>query len=337
MTEANSTTDLDIGTPTAPASFMVSARAFASEEQARSLAGAVGESVRLLSCNFDLSGLDGVTVAYDYPQALLDLDRGYQSKHQLTSSDGLAVGVAMTPSVLRAGALKSHIVFNAAFVAGIEDAKHENYRFALHLIAHECAHAEITRKFDAAFPGVLLRQSHADSRTHYRWDCILACWDEYAATRLSAEFGEDPTDGYERTFLGHLAQARNVANDRIKAYRIHHKLDQVLAEVYSEYGNLLKFAAYHLGNLDGHGVDPGDRPETAAALREHWFAPYFELLHTRCRAIAEGYGRWNDMRSFDLIGDLLEDVLAAGGLHFSQTPDGRLQVNIPFTAETMPG
>lgn len=337
MTEATSPTEPKIGAPTAPDSFVVSARAFTSEEKAHSLAGAIGECIRLLSCHFDLSRLDGVTVAHDYPQALLDLDRGYQTTYRLTPSGGHTVGVAMTPSVLRADALKSHIVLNAPFVDGIEDAKHEHFPLAMHLIAHECAHVEITQKFDAAFPGVLLRQSHADCRAHYRWDCILACWDEYAATRLSARFGEDPTDGYEETFLKHLTQARDVANDRIKAYRTHGELDQVLAEVYDEYGRLLKFAAYHVGNLDGHGVAPQDRPETAAALQGHWFAPYFELLHARCRAIAASYGRWEDTQSFDLIGDLLEEVLAVGGLQFAYMPDGRLRIDIPFTPETIPG
>lgn len=336
MAEPNSAEGQCLGEPTAPTSFAVCARGFDTEEWARRLGGSVGECVRLLSRHFDLSRLDGVTVAYDYPQALKDLDRGYHSSHQLTPSDGNAVGVAMTPSVLRAGTLKSHIVLNAPYIVGIDDAEHEDFALALHLIAHECAHVEITHKFDTAFPGVLLRSTHADIRTRYRWDCIHACWDEYAATRLSAWLGEDPTAGYEETFLKHLAQARDIANARIRAYRIYGNLDQVLAAVYAEYGRLLKFSAYYVGSLDGHGVSPQDRPETVDALKEHWFAPYFEQLHERCRAIAGGYGRWNDRQCFELIGDLLEGVLAAGGLHFSYASDGRFRIDIPFTAETMP-
>lgn len=110
----------------------------------------------------------------------------------------------------------------------------------------------------------------------------------------------------------------------------------ILAEIYGEYGQLLKFAAYHIGNLDGHGIAPQDRPATAAALQGHWFAPYFELLHSRCRGAAENYGKWEDRKSFDLIGDLLEEVLAFGGIHFQYMSDGRLRIDIPFTAETMP-
>ena len=161
----------------------------------------VGTCIRELSRQFDLSRLDGVTVAYDYAQALLDLDRGYETNFRLTPSDTHVVGIAMTPSVIRDGTLKSHVLLNAAYMAPLEDFKHEHFGFVLHTISHECAHVEVTHKFDAAFPGFLLRTAHADARIGYRWQIILACWDEYAATLLSAGFGAEPTEGYEDTFL----------------------------------------------------------------------------------------------------------------------------------------
>lgn len=72
--------------------------------------------------------------------------------HQPTPSEGHAIGIAMSPSVLRDGALKSHILLNAHYVATIHDPEHENFDLALHTIAHECVHVEITTKFDTAFP-----------------------------------------------------------------------------------------------------------------------------------------------------------------------------------------
>jgi hypothetical protein len=61
------------------------------------------------SCLIDLSRLDGVTIAADYGAALSDLDRGYETKGTLTATSDQATGVAMTPCVIRAGVLKSHI------------------------------------------------------------------------------------------------------------------------------------------------------------------------------------------------------------------------------------
>ena len=152
----------------APDSFGISARAFDREDRAEELGSLVGTCVRELSRHFDLSRLDGVTVAYACAQALLDLDRGYQTTVRLTASDTHVVGIAMTLSVIRDGTLKSHVVLNAAFLAPLEDSEHEHFAPALHTIAHECAHVEITHKLDSAFPGFLVRTLQADARIGYR-------------------------------------------------------------------------------------------------------------------------------------------------------------------------
>lgn len=321
---------------TAPDSFTISARAFDSEERAQQLGSLIGACIRELSRQFDLSRLDGVTVAYDYAQALLDLDRGYETNFRLTPSDTHVVGIAMTPSVIREGTLKSHVLLNAAYMAPLEDFNHEHFGFVLHTISHECAHVEVTHKFDAAFPGFLLRTAHPDARIGYRWQIILACWDEYAATMLSAGFGAEPTEGYEDTFLKSLQETRQQANDCIKAYRVHANIDRILGEVYVAYGDLMKFTAYHLGNLRGLGRDLSDMPRTVEALNGHWFAPYFTRLGEALEEIAKDYGKWTDKSSFEVVGDLADELLARGGIHYKSRPDGRLYIDIPFTPETMP-
>jgi hypothetical protein len=321
---------------TAPDHFNIACRGFAEEDVARKIGTAVGEWVRGFGHRFDLSRLDGVTVAFDYPQALAELDRGYETTFRLTPSDGNAIGVAMTPSVMRDGVIKSHIVLNAGYVMGIESPEHPSHQFAIHLIAHECAHVEITQKFDAAFPGRLLRPVVADIWERARAEVSSAVWDEFAATCLSAPFGEDPTDGYEETFITSLEAARTNANNAIIAYRTRDGLDQVVADVYGTYGNLLKFAAYHLGNLAGRDVVWKDRPRTTAALDGHWFEPYFERLDKACKDVAEGYGRWTSLDAFSPIADIADEIVAAGGLHFSRDDRGRVRVDIPFTYETMP-
>jgi hypothetical protein len=221
-------------------------------------------------------------------------------------------------------------------MAPLEDFKHEHFGFVLHTISHECAHVEITHKFDAAFPGFLLRTAHADARIGYRWQIILACWDEYAATMLSAGFGTEPTEGYEDTFLKSLLETRQQANNHIKAYRIHANIDRILGEVYVAYGDLMKFTAYHLGNLRGLGRDLSEMPRTVEALKGHWFAPHFARLDEALKDIAKDYGKWTDKSSFEVVGDLADELLAHGGIHYKSRVDGRLYIDIPFTAETMP-
>jgi hypothetical protein len=343
MTSAPSTaTDNETAPPTtssatAPDQFCISARgAFASEEDARQLAEVVGQVIRELSRVFDLSSLDGVTVAEDYPQALAELDRGYETSHTLTPSRGAAVGVAMTPSVLRDDVLKSHIVLNANHVWALQDVSSPHFKLALHIVAHECAHVEVTSKFETAIPGVLLRTSAGNICDRARSDVIFACWDEYAATNLSARVGEDPTQGYEENLLLHMGTARQDANDAIKAYRTDSDLDKVYSTVCKAYGNLMKYAAYYLGNLDGHGIAISQRQGFEAALSGHWFEPYFHRLDAACKAIASQYGSWEDQSLFEVIGDILEDLVSEGGIQCTKMPDGGVYMDIPFTAEKMP-
>lgn len=328
-TDTETPSEDQLGPPTAAENLCVNARGFSTENEAREVGMAVRECVMQLSRHFDLSRLDGVTVAHDYAQALATLDRGYESKHVLTPSDGYAVGVAMTPSVIRDDTLMSHIVFNAGIVGPITKPDPSSIQLPLHVIAHECAHVEITKKFDEAFPNVLLRQRYGDVRDAFRWQVILACWDEYAATRMSANFGEDPTEGYEETFLKYLAETQNQARSLIRAYRLHGNLDQVYAEVYRALGELLKYAAYVLGNADGRLAEVAGRASLAAALAGHWFDPFFKRLHEACRAIGDRYGRWPDNTSFEVIGDIADEVVAVCGIKHRYLPGGRLYLDIP--------
>ena len=335
---ASEPTEETLPPSSAPDSFRVSCIGFAIAEDAENVGQTVGQLVRVFGCRFDLSHLDAVTVAYDYRQALLDLDRGYETSHQLTPSDEYAVGVAMTPSVIRDGVVKSHILLNANVIAPIAVEDDPRNRLAVHVLAHECAHVEITRKFDGAFPDWTLRHRFADIWERARSEVSSAVWEEYAATTLSAPFGEDPTNGYEDTFISVLGAARDRANEAIIAYRTRENegIDQVVVDVYGTYGNLLKFAAYHLGNLAGSRRTYASMPRTVAALDGHWFSPYFERLRFACSTLMENYGNWTELSVFDLIADIADEIVAEGGLHFSRLADGRVHVNIPYTRDTMP-
>lgn len=314
---------------TAPENLCISISCFDTEERAQEFGNLVALYVRELSRHIDLSNLDGITIAGDYSQALLNLDRGYITTRKLTPSEGFAFGVAMTPAVLRNGGLKSHMVFNAGILLPLEDTNHEAFGLALHTLAHECAHVEVTQRFDTAFPNVLLRSKARDFHDHARWEIIKACWDEYAVTWICAPFGEDPTVGYEETFIHVLNETRPKARNLIRAYGVHGNVEQITAEIYGTYGDLMKFAAYHLGNMAGHDLSLDDLPITKAALEGHWFKPYFERLGVLCKSVADDYGKWTDRSKFELLGDLADEIVEEGGLTLSGfTADGGFYVQV---------
>jgi hypothetical protein len=121
---------------TTPESFSVNIRGFDTEKHGREFANLIGGYIRELSRHIERSGLDGITVAHDYSQALLELDRGYATSFRLTPSEEFVVGVAMTPSVLRNGTVKSHIVLSAGLALALENPEDEHFMVALHTLAH---------------------------------------------------------------------------------------------------------------------------------------------------------------------------------------------------------
>lgn len=321
-------------TPTLP-SLNISIRGFDPPEGAQAYADAISTVVFNLAREIELATLDGVTVAADYKQALAELDRGVSTSRTLSPSDGVTIGIAMTPTVVRDGRIKSHIVLNAAYTYPILDPSHEHFNFVLHTLAHECCHVEVTAKFDQAFPSFLITSLGSDLLAALRWDTILGTWDEFAVTYMCARMGADPTEGYESTFVNFLESTQRDVYDAIRAYRIHGSVDQVLSEVFRLYGSLVKHTAYHLGNLKGHGLAIEDRPTSAAALEGHWFAPHLPRLRGLLEAIWSDYGKWTSLASSEALGDFVEDLLCGAGVFPERQADGRLYVRIPFRPETI--
>lgn len=273
----------------------------------------------------DLTGLDGVTFAGDYHQALMDLDKGYDADYQSSPSNDHGVGIAMSPRVVRDGVLKTHIVLSAqAFFAMLNDKRSD---MVVNTVAHECAHVELYRLFEVAFPGNLLGKK-TNALDSFRNDCMLACWNEFGACWRSALLGPSDKLAYEGVFLPALEETRPAANSAITEYLDNGDIRVVVNEVCGLYGNLLKYSAYHLGNLHGLGIDWRTVPTTADTLQDHWFLPFFERLDRSCKAIAADLGSWTNSASFDELEDIAEDLVADGGMHFVRHEDDRISLHI---------
>jgi hypothetical protein len=308
--------------PTAPANMMFSMRAFADEERARALGSRIYAFMVELSRYIDCSRLDGVTVAFDFDQALAELDRGYETERVLKATSDMAVGIAMTPGVLRDGQHRSHIVLNAAYlIEPMETDGHEDFDWAVHMLAHEMAHVEVTAAFDKAFPGVLLRQ-RANFREGLRGSASMSCWDEYAVTRQVALIARDPLPDYTQTLLEVLEPTEQLCRDMVARYFRDGDLNTLVDDMYYRNGSLLKYAAYFAGTMVGQGKTLRDVPTAWAVMEGSWFLPFFERL---VEAMAEVHGRlglWEDMAEFDVVADIVEDMIAEFGVALTPWEDG---------------
>lgn len=324
-----------------PISIAVRGGCFASDDEARAFANRLGGVLCEISRHIDMRTIDGVTIGVDYTQALAELDRGRAELRPLTHStaeaDGV-IGAAMAPSVLRDGEVKTHLIFHVGLVAGLgaEDLESEEWQFALHAVAHESAHVEVTAALDHAFPGTILQEQITDHLQGRRMEVINAAWDEYGATRISAAFGLDPTPGYIEIFLSSLRSARQNADDAITGYRTHGNLDQVMTEVILAYGNLVKFSGYLLGTLDGLAKAPDDHSELAEALRGHWFEHGFRRLHSTFQDLWGRWGKWESREEFGPIADVFVEIMEEGGFFMVGQQDGTMRIDVPFLPQNTP-
>ncbi|WP_408602021.1 hypothetical protein [Pseudomonas sp. PLMAX] len=302
------------------------------EEFARHLGQATELCLRECGKGIDLGTLDGVTIAEDYLQALNQQDRGYQTNHVLTPTKDMATGVAMSPRVLRDGQVKTHILLDASVFKPLADTKEPGFAQAFYLLAHECAHVEVTARFDSVFPGELLRRTFHRMEQKLQWDVILPAWDEYAACRRSCGIGADQTEHYELILLDYLEKTPAENNAAISAYQKDLNGDQLLREVYRVHGDLLRIASYYLGHLAGAGESWQGRAAIRQALTGSWFHPFLERLDACLTSIWAEYGKWEDQSDFEEIGAIVDDMTEQAGVYWIPMQDGNTQVQLTDNA-----
>jgi hypothetical protein len=172
------------------------------EGYARRLADYISLWVRYIGTRMNLERLDGITIAFDYPKALADLDRGYETTFVNKPTTEFAQGVAMSPVVKREGVIKTHIVLDAGVFSSFLDQKNENWRMLYYQLAHECGHVHDHYLFDLAFPGVFLSPPNFKTGlSRYVFEMGHSCWSEYVASRLSADFVPEQVVHFEETFF----------------------------------------------------------------------------------------------------------------------------------------
>lgn len=321
---------------TTPSDLSASARNYAREEDACAIGSNVLRLINIFGLHINLETLDGVTLAYDYREALRELDRGFETSSELSASKEWGIGIAMAPAVLREGVLKSHILFNAVFLEGLmEDPESAACQEAVHTIAHECAHVEINAIKDRQFPGMILRYRADTWYEALRLEVIEASWDEYAACRISAGFGKDPSENYKDVFLNILGEAGPNVREAILKCRHDTDYDALMIEAQRNIGNLVKYASYVMGTADGLGQDiKTELREISDALDGHWCSPFFQRLRDAHRILWERYGQWESLTEFETIADIWLEMLADRGVEVTLQKDGRMYVNITFRADT---
>lgn len=313
----------------------LSCRGFPDEATALSFGAAINSAIVELGRVMDLSLLDGVTVGYDYDDALASVELGYESTVAKTYSTGSLVGVAKFLRVLRDGEVRAHVVFHAHYVLAIADESDPNFWLAANVVAHELGHVAAQHWFDRALPHAMLKPYEGDWAVASIRDAAHSMWEEYAACRLSAPFSNDAKVGdYIQCVEESVPGKIEAAQERIKAYRTHGDVAQVMVEACSSIAIPLKMASYLLGHMDGRG-DESDLADTCSVFMASPFGPFMSKLQAALRELWTTREEWDGWGSFDELADVLVQACTAVGMFITLADTGS-RVDIPFTAETMP-
>ncbi|PZU05996.1 MAG: hypothetical protein DI605_20515 [Sphingomonas sp.] len=326
-------TEPDLPPATAPDTISLSMRAFALADAADRLGNKIAAYVRMLSRAIDLSRLDGLTIAYDYDAALAELDRGVEGLRTLTrSNDDQLIGIGMAPAVLRDGVVKVHIVLNAAYVEGIDDdgAEEPSAAFddALYLLAHECAHVAVTAQKDRTLPNHILQHGISGYEEAIFAQVNEACWEEYAACRLSAPFGHGRLVSYEEGLRGVLGASRERAAAARAAFWRHGDLNRVVGELGPPLAEPLRLAAYVLGHLDGLTDPPALSDATRRAIADAGYTDLIDDLAVALRDLWASREERTTLSEFEVIGDVARDAFWAGGLTIRPATDDGATIHV---------
>lgn len=291
----------------------------------------------------DLSRLDRVLVTYDYKGALANLERGIESEEKIEpTEDAIAVGIAMTPTVIREGEVKSMMVLNAYHMMALVHPDDEElkpyYCQIVYTLAHECGHVHDLSVMMRCFPEqwLKLRFSRRDTTL---FEIAEACWSEYIASRLSAVMSPDEiTTGYENTFCEQLEKGIPAIRTFLRQYRMHGDVPRVLRECSYVIKKVLVYASYLLGQLAGLNQDLVSRAPRFTALFETYsnILPLVERLKDELETMHGTYGAWNNLAVFEPLKKIILDFYRVVGLELEDCNEQGMYVIIPLTEDTIP-
>lgn len=296
-------------------------------------------SFTIIECGrfLDLERLAGVTVGYDFDAALASVDLGFESTRarQYTNNDEV-ICVAKAMNVLRDGRVMSHVVYNARFVEAILDPSDGHHMEALHIVAHELGHVAELKWRDEAMPGIILRHRYDNWVRGMLIEAATVVWEEYAACRLTALVSDKEAlkRTYADTFDAAASKSLARAHEKIKTYRTHGQLDQLLVEAGEPLAMPLKLAGYLLGHLDGIEDQEGLHLLCPSYAKSH-LVSVIPQVHQVLRRLWDTRASWAGLEVFDDLFQLVIKTFEAAGIELIDQGN-EFYVNVPFSADTMP-
>lgn len=322
---------------TVPANTQIQLRGFNESKETQNFIAALKDV--LLDCGemMDLGRLAGITVGFDFDDAVQSVELGIESSHAKSyTKDGDFICVGKAMNVIRDGMVMSHVVYNANVIWPISDQEHADFLQAAHIIAHELGHVAELKWRDEALPGVMLKYQSPDWVNALLLQVAVVIWEEYAACRLTAPWGDpkQQIESYAASFEMAATNALPRVHTAIREYRHHGDVDRLLNEAGKDLAPPIKVLGYLLGQIDGSNIEV-DIAEICPNHLQTVYRGFVPRFHEKLRGIWDTRESWAGMEIFDGLKGLTADVFRAAGMDIRKQSDGHY-VDVPFTPQTMP-
>lgn len=322
-----------------PSDTKVSVIGFSNNELANSFGKNLADALVEIGRIIDLTTLDGVTIGYDYDEALASIDQGFENAPPLSRTDTEALqGVAKAVDVVRGAEIKTHLIFGASALVRMvqSDPSEEDLASCVEIIAHECAHVQINAHKVAHISEFRPGRIISDYKTAVLAQVAGILWDEYAACRLVSENFKYSSAHHSSGLITSLKDVRERANSGIRAYRSHGNLKRLLEDAGSELCLPIKMVAYLLGDMDGRRLSWAEFEPARLAAIEAGYEKIFDDLHVKLRSLWDNRQSWeSSLEVMRPLMNIANAVLEVGGIYLEQQPDNTCYIRVPFTADTM--
>lgn len=275
--------------------------------------------------------LDSIVFHHDYHQALQDVSQRAGRPCQPTI-EASGVGVAMVVHLDE----KCVMVLDAGIALGIAQTEDEGQKsLCIDLVMHELCHVHDHDRKRRLLGHEFMRRK-IEGLDFHTFTAAESAWCEFFANRYCTSDLSSP-DSHPKYLAEVVPVAVSEVKSAIREYRLHGRLDDVVAVAQQKVKFIFQCFGYAAGRLVANGASLGDvAPESvdaleAARLSDIWSGAVVELQRLdSCR---------DSWTSFDVLKPLMDLVLQAYailGMHYT-IKDGQVWVDIPYSTDTMPG
>lgn len=290
--------------------------------------------IRELSRYWPLNNLDGVTVAFDYAEALGALDRGFPVITPAEATqDEIGTGVGMVLTVRRESEWKNHIVFGPSVVELLTSEDSIEVKSGMKLVAHELGHvadAELKRRAIGDTELSPIESLISDLKEQYLYGLSHHIWDEYFASRSASIFHPEGGSVEDELFC----KTHAVFSERIREARVDYhwhriELEDLMKVIKHNFYLLLLAAGYVFGLADGLEKELAEITPRSAILLGDEDMRQLREIHQVLLMLWQNRGEWNDFTEFLAINRPTEKLLEELEFFVSVTDEGWLHMEVP--------